>query len=488
MTLTELAFKNFNAADRERVENTLNSEYGVYKAGPGEKHYGTENEVRILPSDLRKILVENDFYAQVKNSLSTFWENHEADMLTLAKATFASEARRAKLEGVLSEDDYKLVMQTVVPHLPLEGPVTINQLTSKTYSQGYIYSLDINSYSSNDILRFVKNDGHEILYIPGEKRPFEAFENDTAMRHWIVEQGKNSDKRSRLESHFSLYNRQDGTFHTGVDNGLLDLASGSWGIKEIDKHGNYFFANDALLTVIEQTKDRSFSDADILIKSNAEITWEQWLGYAKIANQMFGPIIGLVGGAFGAVLATGAFAAQIGMEIHQAVTGDTEEERKEGFWAASIDIGTTLLFAGFAKFIEVKNELSELSELSDATTIRDSLNIDDEKNKLLTGRMKGVNKDITVVKVGEDSNGRDIWQRYSPIRKEIAGRRYYIAEDGTLEPVSIPLKQRLYKIRTEGLGEVVPRLLVEIWPQKIQNLDDVQKLAKVFLILNLVWR
>ncbi|WP_334469973.1 hypothetical protein [Arsenophonus sp. PmNCSU2021_1] len=54
------------------------------------------------------------------------------------------------------------------------------------------------------------------------------------------------------------------------------------------------------------------------------------MGYTKIANQMFGPIVGLCG-TFWAILATGTFVAQIGMEIHQTVTGDTEEERKEGF-------------------------------------------------------------------------------------------------------------------------------------------------------------
>ncbi len=83
------------------------------------EHFTEKDQVKILPSDLRKILNENDFYSLVKNNLNTFWEKHEADMLTLVKATFVSEARLARLEGVLSEDDYKLVMQTVVPHLPL---------------------------------------------------------------------------------------------------------------------------------------------------------------------------------------------------------------------------------------------------------------------------------------------------------------------------------------------------------------------------------
>ncbi len=76
------------------------------------------------------------------------------------------------------------------------------------------------------------------------------------MRQWIVEQGKVSKKLSRLESHFSLYNRQDGYFHKGVDNGLLNLISGSWDISGsgIDKNGNAFFASDVFSTVIKKQK------------------------------------------------------------------------------------------------------------------------------------------------------------------------------------------------------------------------------------------
>ncbi|MFS1582897.1 MAG: dermonecrotic toxin domain-containing protein [Candidatus Arsenophonus phytopathogenicus] len=458
LTLTELAFKNFSAHDQDLTSDDLKLNYGVYKEDTkenytgifrfGKEYFGEKNQVRILPSDLRKILNENDFYALVKNSLNTFWENHEDDMLTLAKADFVSKARRSMLEGLLSDNDYKFVMQTVVPHIPLEGPVTINQLSSKNHSHGCVYTLDINGYISNDILRFIKNDGHEILYIPGERRPFEVFENDKEMRHWIVKQAKDPKKSSRLENHFSLYDRQDGIFHTGVDNGLLHLALRSWDVKEIDKYGNYFFVDDALSTVVKKTKERSFSDADTIIKSNTEVSWEQWLGYTKIANQIFGPIIGLVGGAFGAGLATGAFVAQIGMEVHQAVIGDTEEERKQGFWAATIDIGTTLLFAGFAKFIKVKTELSELSELADVNT---EVNIDNLVEKQASGFIKGINKSISVVKVAEDKNGRDIWRKYDPLTEKVLGRCYYRADDGTLEPIPLPLSDRLNKIRTQGL-------------------------------------
>uniref|UniRef100_A0A3B0M2M1 E3 ubiquitin-protein ligase SopA n=1 Tax=Arsenophonus endosymbiont of Trialeurodes vaporariorum TaxID=235567 RepID=A0A3B0M2M1_9GAMM len=365
ITLTELAFKNFSAPDQERLTDTLNANYAVYTESSqepvlkpdglnfGEKYFGVKNEVRILASDLRKILNENDFYTQVKNSLDTFWNTHEADMLILAKAQFIAKAREAKWAELLSEKDYNFVMKTAVPNLPLADPITMSQLKENSVVQGHVYALDINGYVSTDILRFLKSGSGEILYIPSSPPFFKVFSSDTAMRQWIAEQGNDSEKKAKLESHFSLVNRQDGFFHTGVDNALKKLASGAWDVtgSGIDKHGDDFCDGNIFSAVIAQTKERNFSDIDIIIKSNAEVTWERWLGYIKITNQIFGPIVGLIGGPVGAVLATGTFVAQIGVEIHQAVTGDTEEERRQRLWDAATDVGITLLFGGFGSVL-----------------------------------------------------------------------------------------------------------------------------------------
>ncbi|WP_334469971.1 hypothetical protein [Arsenophonus sp. PmNCSU2021_1] len=99
----------------------------------------------------------------------------------------------------------------------------------------------------------------------------------------------------------------------------------------------------------------------------------------------------------------------------------------------------------------MKNELSELSELADPYT---EVHINNAAEKQVRGFIEGINKSISVVKVAEDKNGKDIWMRYDPITEKVFGRRYYRSEDYSdiLEPIPLPLSERLNKIRTEGLS------------------------------------
>ncbi len=80
--------------------------------------------------------------------------------------------------------------------------------------------------------------------------------------------------------------------------------------------------------------------------------------------------------------------------------------------------------------------------------------IDNSDKKIFSGFIKGINKSVSVVKIAEDKNERDIWMRYNPVTEKVFGRRYYRTDNGSdlLELVPLRLSERLNKIRTEGLG------------------------------------
>lgn len=194
---------------------------------------------------------------------------------------------------------------------------------------------------------------------------------------------------------------------------------------------------DIFARVVKQIKDRNFSDADIMIKSNTKISVQQWLEYITVTNQLFGPILGVVGGAVGAVLGAAAFLSQIGLEINQAVNGDSEEERQQGLLVASMDVGTTLLFAGCAGFhgtysnditdIIDKAYINNFSKNTNAKIYADKVNLQAD-----IAFRPDIGKDVFVILNGKE-NGREVWGQLNPVTREPFARKYFRNTNGVLE-------------------------------------------------------
>ncbi|KAJ3616572.1 hypothetical protein Zmor_011829 [Zophobas morio] len=348
ITLTTLAFTNFNSDDEFCDANKLNEKYGVYWHGSGCDHYGAENEVRIKPSTLRDISWKLDFASIVNQKLNEFWTKHHEDWRTLAKAEFLRAALDAKIKGILSNLDYTRLLKGIVPDLPLTEPLTLFLLQQKTSPLIDVRRLDINGYSATDILRFVLEDGREILYIPGHHPAFYSFDNDHKMRLWLVKQATDLKKRLQLTAHFSMYDRQDGNTYTGVDNALQKLVEGDW---EIDGTGidykNLKIESDIFDALALQTKKCRFNNAKTLIMSNQELSEQRTLMAFQMVAMVFSiPLMFF--GSVGVVLGTAIFATTFGLELHIAVNGDSLEERKGAFRAAEMDVAMAALFGAVA--------------------------------------------------------------------------------------------------------------------------------------------
>lgn len=341
----------------------LDSVYGLYLDGPQKGSYNADNQLRMKPSELLDLVREGDLQKKVIAKLDDFWTQHGSEWRTLAKKQFVMQARAARSlnqkdpsQG-LSPQAYASVMQAAAPNVPLEGPVSKEQLQAEAAPGPHtrVLCFDINGYRSNNILRFVAKDGSETLYIPGGQPALLAFKDRAEVDQWVLAQSKDPAKATALEVHFSLRDRQQGVFGalsaSGVDSTLKKL--GSRDLAANDSHIdtlNYPVGGDVFSFMASQTRERINNDADTEMKSNAEVYKDDALGLLQAGNAVFAIPMALLG-PIGLALGTALFGAQVGLEIDTAVQGDTQAERASGLHAAVMDVATMGFFHALGKSV-----------------------------------------------------------------------------------------------------------------------------------------
>ncbi|WP_330210352.1 dermonecrotic toxin domain-containing protein [Pseudomonas sp. AM4(2022)] len=390
--LPDALLSNFN--EHDALPGVLDQQAGLYTVGRGQSTlggYGAHNQFALAPSQLMHESWKSDFQAHMTEKLERFWRDHGDDYRTSLKGEFvyqareqlkayerASPAERLKIpaEQRFTRDDYRLVMGAA-SNLPLDEnqPLTVDQLRAMAPVEGrtLIHVFDINGLAAHDILRFTatdygshgqlrdRRDGVQVLYMPGHKPAFLRFDSLDAMDQWVAEQGRHADTRKALESHFSLRDRQDSDLgfwsdfksfitgdtrsNKGADSAIRYLASGYWDTVEgtVIDSANVRIHGDVFSVIKDATRERMSRDADVMIKSDSEVTRDTWLNDLTVAAGLAAKFA-VIGEpvAVGFAAATGLVEAELGVE--QSITGDTQEERKHGSTAA-LDGALNELFA-----------------------------------------------------------------------------------------------------------------------------------------------
>ncbi|MEG8232405.1 dermonecrotic toxin domain-containing protein [Pseudomonas orientalis] len=339
----------------------LDAVYGLYLDGPEKGTYDAGNQLRMKPSELLNLVREGDLQKKVMTKLDSFWTQHGDEWRVLAKQQFVMEARAARALNQqdpgrgLSPQAYAEVMKAAASGVPLEGPVSGAQLQAQTTPDPNtkVFGLDINGYQSNDILRFVSKSGTETLYVPGAKPAIQTFKDRAAVDQWVLEQSRDPAKAKALEEHFSLRDRQQGVFGAlsadGVDATLTKLGAGTQAANDrVINTRNYPIGGDVFSFMASQTRQRIDKDADTEMKSNAEVRKDDALALLQAGNAVFSIPMALLG-PIGLALGAASYTAQVGMEIDQAVEGDTQAERKSGLHSAVMDVATMAFFHALGK-------------------------------------------------------------------------------------------------------------------------------------------
>ncbi|ENM3734136.1 hypothetical protein NTE30_001637 [Vibrio cholerae] len=330
--LTDAALAN---AFQNLEQDNLSSYSGVYYSGYGETKYGTENEVKMLPSAISKFIWQYDIQSKFTEKSKDFWKANKTEYARVYKDSF----------GFLG---FKAFKNNQISH---EANVLIESMANGDFSLGQSYNLDIYGYKSNSILWIESTDSNfALLYIPGAEKPFvefvhrsgESFEQQ--VRNYLVQQLKNTSERNAFAQHFSLYDRQDGSSYTGVDNALKGLADGSWATSYI-LYNKSLISGDVFNALADATQARLASDSDIQIKSDSEVTRDHALRtISAVINFM--PVLDIVAPEIGIPLDIALNTTNLGLSIDIAKTGDTLHERQSGVYnvaGSSVNIAASFI-------------------------------------------------------------------------------------------------------------------------------------------------
>jgi hypothetical protein len=344
-TLTGLAFSNFPTfsfwSDPDR-------DYGVYRFGPGcESYDDTEKLDNLLPSQLKVIVWQLNFYQHVKNKLNAFWSAHRDNWRASAKAEFIRSAIWAVNRGFLSKDGCTYLLNGVA------GAFAVNKVDDEFFLNEYITMahlyktqtpsidvrhLEINNLLATDIFVFTLEDKREIIYMPDSPQRFYTLEDARIKRNWVFKQSIDLKKRMLLARHFSERDRQNGVFSKGIAATLLEIAEGD---KSLPVSYGTEITCDLFDELALQTKNRGFNDADIIITDDGEKFGQFMLGELQLVNMILAIPL-MVAGPIGIILNIALLAPTLGLEINLAVNGDMEKERREMTVAAGMDIVMSL--------------------------------------------------------------------------------------------------------------------------------------------------
>ncbi|HEY4292351.1 dermonecrotic toxin domain-containing protein [Luteibacter sp.] len=323
----------------------LDEAFGIYRVGG----FSADHASPLLLSRVADALSELGLFAELPyvkmldGELDRYWEENRANWPVLARYAFVQQARRARDLGVLTHDQYRRVMSGGAPQVPLNGPVTLDQLRSGIPDRSVaIRRFDINGYAASNLVRFLDADGGEVMYIPGGDPVFVVAKSENELRQWVLDQAKDAKKLDALLSRFSIYNSQDSAFWTGVKRGLENIGKGTWKADDdsaVD-HGNAAIDGDVFDDMRTQTENRLRDDA----RMQASTAWDAWRARINRAATVVGPLGYIPVLAIPIQVGTGIVG--VGSGIDQGIHGRTEAERTSGLEQAAMTVVTNIPLAG----------------------------------------------------------------------------------------------------------------------------------------------
>ncbi|WP_419711861.1 dermonecrotic toxin domain-containing protein [Pseudomonas sp. NFX224] len=368
LTLPQLVVQRFHGHDQDNPD-LLDSDGGFYGEGANARIYNETNEVKMRPSQVIKDLWRINFHDRYWEKMDEFWQKHTDDYRTLTKLNFIAKALEEHDGSRLNNENLKTVLKAVAGNIA--WPITLDMLKGEAAAvEGLrVAPLYIGIYRATDILRIIDRHGRQILYTPGELDAFHVFETSHDLHWWLLCQNNHADNRARFMTHFPLSAQQQDSDNIGLNN-TLDLLYVTWG-----KYDSSLFDQDAPDITIDaftwvgaSVMERMFSDAELSLRSNADLREKMWIGYLSTVTRLFGAMA--VAGWPIALAAVGAGIANIGLNIDQAVNGMNAQDRKAGVLSAvfsSINTVFNALALGGAA------ELAEIQEAKTEFTAQDNL-------------------------------------------------------------------------------------------------------------------
>lgn len=402
MTLVELVMHRFSAEDQDAAPGALEQVGGFYTDGPEHRVFNEGNEVALLPRDVLSDFWALDFPAIYNRELSHFWATHGENFRTLAKAHYLAAAAHAKRAGTLPDEHYQTVIHAVAASIP--EVMTPQVLEARVAAQSGITlrTFDIGEYVAHDIVRIVDEKGRQILYVPAEEPAFHLFADDAALQAWVLERCASDRSRSAFTLHFfssQTAKDQDGG---GFDRWIGQLQRQEWSDQKVINRIDQVIDADMFEHLRDLAQANMNAQAHLLLTSNADLRKQMMIGYL---NAFIHVLDGLAPLAWPLTLTlVGAALINVGLNVDQAINGNTPRLRKAGLIGAVLNsVFVVLNLPAVAEFAHAGAVMSDIDgeiltvddwlPASDTTKaladVRGNVILDGEA-PATSGRMQGV--------------------------------------------------------------------------------------------------
>lgn len=335
MTLVELVMHRFSAQEQDAAPGEIQQMGGFYTDGPAHGVYNERNEVALLPQDVLSDFWALDFRATYTSGLSRFWATHSENFRTLAKAHFLAAAANAKRDGTLADEHYRTVIHAVAGSVP--DVMTPAVLQGRVAPQPGITfrSFDIGEYVAHDIVRIVDAKGGQILYVPAQKPAFHFFANNAELQAWVLTQCATDVSRSAFTLHFFPSQAAKDQDSGGFDRWIGQLQRNEWSDQKVINRIDQVIGVDVFEHLGELAQANMKAQAHLLLTSNSDLRKQMMMGYLNAFIHVFGASAPL---AWPLTLTlVGAALINIGLNVDQAINGNTPRLRKAGVIGAILN-------------------------------------------------------------------------------------------------------------------------------------------------------
>lgn len=329
MTLIQLLMVRFSVHDQDNMDE-LNLWSGFYLAGPKETHFGSHNEVPMLPRDVLQDFWKMNFAADCATKVSEFWRDHSENFCIFAKSRVLSAASTAVITRHLTPQDFKTVLAAVTGTRRVDVPWPTLKEYKRPASGASIQVFQLAGTDARTALLIRSAQGRHILYQPGRQDVFLGFDSEGALYAWVKQQMAESTHQAELVAQFVRKAEDQPAFATHL--AQLCAQPYSEGQSLIGR------LRDPV-DVFEELRDRARQemeeDVHSQLTSNASLRKQMAMGFLSFFI-LAGSVASLIAWPI-ALVVVGACVANIGLSIDQAINGRTPQLRKAGVLGAIIN-------------------------------------------------------------------------------------------------------------------------------------------------------
>ncbi|MBO9550214.1 DUF6543 domain-containing protein [Pseudomonas sp.] len=303
--------------------------------------YTQQTQISTDTRAFQTFIWELDLHDEYIARLDDYWQHKFDDYATLSQVNFLAACNKQVEEGSLSEAGCDLAWRAI-------GIAHDDEASTKHADTVEARMLNIYGYVATDIPCLTdRNSGLTLLYVPGNSSPLHEFENASAMKAWLVQQCKDSEKRKSLLTHFRLQDFSTGLGYTGLEDTLKGLASyqgprflyvnnlvipaSGWSTQYINHKVDEYspLITDGLFShITSRLRQRSYEDARFIITTNSDVIKARWRGYLNQTMTLLAPLTLVVPG-LGWVVAIGGI-AQLGLGLDEVINGKNLQEKADG--------------------------------------------------------------------------------------------------------------------------------------------------------------